>query len=316
MKAKSRDTGWNAESSSSGLARVGFCFGVGNAVEDDLERDQRAVGAERFQRARMQLAEIAEHVLRADLDRAGTSRMQPGRAAGHDLQRLHRRAGRSQHRERIGLGIERIRRGRAGPVPADALRRREAAAHAAGRDELILRPVALENLADLEQRDIGEAAIGIGLRRRDEARQQARPHVGQIGRDRIGEREFGLPAAEQFGRGFAMNDQVTASTMPRAASARLARRVRSWIGVSTGLRGASPRSNGVSGTLSTPTMRTISSTMSALPCTSVRQEGTATFTTGPLPATMKPRWPRMRLHLDQRHLDAGEPLHLGRAGNR
>ena len=34
-----------------------------------------------------------------------------------------------------------------------------------------------------------------------------------------------------------MNDHVTASTMPRAASARLARRVRSWIGVSTGLRG-------------------------------------------------------------------------------
>ena len=91
-----------------------------------------------------------------------------------------------------------------------------------------------------------------------------------------------------------MNDQVTASTMPRAASARLARRVRFCIAVSTGLRASSPRSNGVIGTLSTPTMRTISSTMSALPCTSVRQEGIATFTTGPLPATMKPRWPRMR----------------------
>ena len=65
--------------------------------------------------------------------------------------------------------------------------------------------------------------------------------------------------------GLEMNDQVTASTMPRAASARLARRVRSWIGVSTGLRASSPRSNGVIGTLSTPTMRTISSTMSALP---------------------------------------------------
>ena len=91
-----------------------------------------------------------------------------------------------------------------------------------------------------------------------------------------------------------MNDHVTASTMPRAASARLARRVRSWIGVSTGLRGASPRSNGVIGTLSTPTMRTISSTMSALPWTSERHDGTATFTTGPLPAIMKPRWSRMR----------------------
>ena len=90
-----------------------------------------------------------------------------------------------------------------------------------------------------------------------------------------------------------MNDQVTASIMPRAASARLARRVRSWIGVSTALRGASPRSNGVIGTLSTPTMRTISSTISALPCTSVRQDGIATFITGPLPAMTKPRRLRM-----------------------
>ncbi len=98
--------------------------------------------------------------------------------------------------------------------------------------------------------------------------------------------------------------------MPRAASARLARRVRSWIGVSTGLRGASPRSNGVIGTLSTPTMRTISSTMSALPCTSVRQEGTATFTTGPLPASMKPRWPRMRRISTSGTSIAGETLDL------
>ena len=54
--------------------------------------------------------------------------------------------------------------------------------------------------------------------------------------------------------------------MPRAASARLALRVRTWIGVRIGLRGASPRSNGVDGMRSTPTMRTTSSTMSALPC--------------------------------------------------
>ena len=68
-----------------------------------------------------------------------------------------------------------------------------------GRDELVLGPVALEHLADLEQRDVRKAAIGIGLRRGDQARQQARPHVGEIGRDRIGERELGLSAAEQFG---------------------------------------------------------------------------------------------------------------------
>jgi hypothetical protein len=45
----------------------------------------------------------------------------------------------------------------------------------------------------------------------------------------------------------------------------------------------------VSGTLSTPTMRTISSTRSALPWTSLRHDGMATFTTGPVPAIMKPR---------------------------
>ena len=85
-----------------------------------------------------------------------------------------------------------------------------------------------------------------------------------------------------------MNDQVTASTRLRAASARLALRVRNWIGVSTGLRGASPRSNGVGGTRSTPRMRTTSSTTSALPCTSGRHDGTATFTRSPWPATKKP----------------------------
>ncbi|CKX95133.1 Uncharacterised protein [Mycobacterium tuberculosis] len=42
-------------------------------------------------------------------------------------------------------------------------------------------------------------------------------------------------------------------------------------------------------------MRTISSTISALPCTSLRHDGTATFTTGPAPATMKPRCARIRL---------------------
>ena len=104
----------------------------------------------------------------------------------------------------------------------------------------------------------------------------------------------GLPPPNNSACGFAMNDQVTASTRPRAASARLALRVRNWIGVSTGLRGASPRSNGVAGTRSTPTMRTTSSTMSALPCTSGRHDGTAIFTLRPWPATKKPSWVNTR----------------------
>ena len=56
----------------------------------------------------MQFAEMAEHVLRPDLDRARTAGMKPGRAARHNLQRLRRRAGRDQNADRIGFGIERI----------------------------------------------------------------------------------------------------------------------------------------------------------------------------------------------------------------
>ena len=87
-----------------GLGRLGLR--LGDLVENDLERDERTFGAERLQRAGMQFAEIAQHVLRADLDRAAAARMQPGRPAGHDLQRLRRRARRGQQRQRIGLDVE------------------------------------------------------------------------------------------------------------------------------------------------------------------------------------------------------------------
>ena len=119
-----------------------------------------------------------------------------------------------------------------------------------------------------------------------------------------------LPPPNNSACGLEMNDQVTASTMPRAASARLARRVRSWIGLRIGLRGSSPRSNGVIGTLSTPMMRTISSTISALPCTSDTPGGHRDLhhraAAGHHEAEMAEDAP----HLRQRHVDAGEALHL------
>ena len=71
-----------------------------------------------------------------------------------------------------------------------------AAADAGGGDHLVLRLVAAIDLPDLEQREIGEAAIGIALRGGDQARQQARPHVGHVGGDRVGERQFRRAAAE------------------------------------------------------------------------------------------------------------------------
>ena len=182
----------------------------------------------------------------------------------------------------------------------------------AAADELILRPVAPEDLSDFEQRDVGKSAIAIGLRRGDQARQQARPHVGQIGGDRIGEREFASARRRTVRHAaLAMNDQVTASTMPRAASARLARRVRSWIGGEDRLARLRRRDRTAS---SAPCRRRrcARSPRRCRPCRArrMRQDGTATFTTGPLPATMKPRWPRMRFISGKRHVDAGEPLDL------
>ena len=101
-----------------------------------------------------------------------------------------------------------------------------------------------------------------------------------------------------------------ASISPRAASARLAARVRFWITVRTGLRASGPRSKATAGTRSTPWMRTISSTRSALPSTSPRQDGTVTFKVSPVPATENPSARENPLALRGRHVEAGEALGL------
>ena len=49
-----------------------------------------------------------------------------------------------------------------------------------GGDFLVVLAGPEENLADLEQGDIAVAAIGVALRRGDQPRQQARPHVGKV----------------------------------------------------------------------------------------------------------------------------------------
>ena len=126
--------------------------------------------------------------------------MEPGRPARHDLQRLRRRAGGGQHGERVGLGVERV--DLAG-CPTSAGRRRSAFASARRT------PVAAVNwssgLSPLKICPTSNSATSakprsaLRLRRRDEARQQARPHVGEVGRDRIGERQLRLAAAEQLG---------------------------------------------------------------------------------------------------------------------
>ena len=285
---------------------------LGNALEDHFEGHQRALGVERFERARMQLAEIAEHVLRADLDRAAAAGMEPGRAARHDLQRLRRRAGRGEHRQRIGLGVEGVdlawpRR----PVPPAAGRAREPAPHAGRRGELVLRPVALEHLPDLEQRDVGIAAVGILLRR---ARRGPGIRLGRMSERSaaigLASASSGLPPPKSSACGLETNDQVTASTMPRAASARLALRVRIWIvGQHRLARVVAAlerrRRHAVDADDAHDLLDDVGLAMHV-----GRHDGTATFTTLPCAGDEEAEPAEHALHLGERHVEAGEALHL------
>src|SRR5581483_11940079 len=100
-------------------------------------------------------AEMAEHVLRPDLDRAAAPRVEPSGSAGNHLQRLQRRAGCGERGEGVALSVEHIDRAVAvRPMPPDAGGARQRAAHAGRGGELVDRLVALENLTDLEQSDI------------------------------------------------------------------------------------------------------------------------------------------------------------------
>ena len=126
--------------------------------------------------------------------------MKPARSSRRDLQRRRRRAGGGEHGQRIGFGVERIDFTVALlPVPADAGGLRQRAPDAGGGGELVGRRVAAEYLTDLEQADVGKAPVGVSLRRGNEAGNEARPHVGQFRRDRIGQYKFRLAAAEQLG---------------------------------------------------------------------------------------------------------------------
>ena len=108
-----------------------------------------------------------------------------------------------------------------------------------------------------------------------------------------------------------MNDQVTASTSPRAASARFALRVRTCAAVSTGLRGASPRSNGVERhAVDTDDAHDLLDDVGlALDVRPPRRDrdlhGLARA--GDEEAEMAEH----ALHFGQRHVEPGQPLHLG-----
>src|ERR1019366_9373241 len=58
---------------------------------------------------------------------------------------------------------------------------------------------AQKDLADLEKRDVALATVGVALRRRDQPRQQAWPHIGKLRGNRIGEGQR-CPAAAKHPR--------------------------------------------------------------------------------------------------------------------
>ena len=159
-------------------------------VEHDLEGDERPLDVERFAGARVQFAEPAGDVLGAELQR---------RASGRDAGKRGRRAtictalaatpSAASSASASPLASKTSTAPRARPMPSLALALGAAAPQRRRGDALIVLAVAEEDLADLEQRDVLQSAPRVALGGRGEAGDEARPHVREIGRDRIGERQ-------------------------------------------------------------------------------------------------------------------------------
>ena len=105
-KAKSRRTGCRSESVERRLGLGRPRLRRRDRVEDQLEAGERALGVERLEHLRVELAERADDGLRALADRAGAAGMEPGRRVGDDLHLVGREAERVEERQRIGLGVE------------------------------------------------------------------------------------------------------------------------------------------------------------------------------------------------------------------
>ena len=131
--------------------------------------------------------------------------------------------------------------------------------------------------ADLEQHQVGEAARRIARGRRQQRRQQRWAQRIEIGGDGVLKLARIVAAAEQCGLRARDEGEGDVSLKPRAASARRAVLVRRWAGGQNGTRdGTRAASSAPTAHASRPWMRTTSSTRSAGPSTSLRQEGGVT----------------------------------------
>src|SRR4029077_18903526 len=168
-----------------------------NGVERDLEGDDWSFGVERLARARVQLPKPSDNRLWPELEGRRTSRMQERPAAGDDLDRVRVHAEPREKRHRVALGVEDVYEPAAAPIPAFLASLGAAAPHSRSRDELVVFARSKKALPDLEQRDVARAAAGVALDRHDEARNEARAHVGEIGGARGGGGGGSPPRAAQ-----------------------------------------------------------------------------------------------------------------------
>src|SRR5262249_54804016 len=206
-KAKSRSTGWNAESSRTGRARVAFAFGSG-IFSRITSKATSGPSASSVSSARGCNSPKCPSTFCGPIwivpERPGWNHGgppgttwsacagAPAAASTASASALASKASTSRAGA-VGLG------GGAAPRPPGAGALGARAPHAARRGQLVLRTVAAKDLSDLEQRHVGEAAVGVLLRRGDEPGNETRPHVGQVRRNGIGERKLGFPAAAQLG---------------------------------------------------------------------------------------------------------------------
>ncbi len=117
-----------------------------------------------------------------------------------------------------------------------------------------------------------------------------------------------LPAVKRPAIRPSMKEKVTASMRPRAARARFTIVTRRCAGVMAASGSAVSSAIGTDGMRSKPWTRSTSSTRSASPSTSARQDGTSQRSTPSLAFTAKPSACRIRCNLGGRQIETAQAL--------
>ncbi len=145
----------------------------------------------------MHLTELGEHVL-AETEHTGATGVIPATGIGAHLRVVGWQTGCGKGRQHIRLGIEGINGpGRIGPVAWTGLTE----ANTGSNQTLAFLIGALIGRADLEQGDIGHAAVCVTACRLHQVRQQARAHHRKVGRDRVDDVQVRTDTAKQIGTG-------------------------------------------------------------------------------------------------------------------